>query len=58
MPNKKAASPNKFVESAATTPQARFLYMGAFQMQRRGAELANSPNRAQRPSASKGSYHK
>ena len=55
---KKGASPNKFVESAATTPQARFLYMGAFQIHKRRDELSASPNRAQRPSANKSSYKK
>ena len=51
---KKSASPNKFVETQATTPQARLLYMGAYEMAKRKEELSNPKPR--KASNSKSSY--
>ena len=51
---KKSASPNKFVETQATTPQARFFYMGAYEMAKRKEELSNPKPR--KASNSKSSY--
>ena len=38
---KKGSSPNKFVETQATSAQARFFYMGAYEMAKRKDELSN-----------------
>ena len=51
---KKSASPNKFVETQATTPQARFFYIGAYEMAKRKEELSNPKSR--KASNSKSSY--
>ena len=53
---KKGASPSRFVESEATAPRARFLYMGAFQLAKRQEELSNPKPKPR--SGSKSSYRK
>ena len=50
---KKGASPTRFVESQATTPQARFFYMGAYELAKRKEELSQPKGR--NTSASKSS---
>ena len=51
---KKGSSPSKFVESQATTPQAKFFYLGAYELAKRKDELSQPKGR--NTSASKSSY--